>query len=275
MKTFFARTACALICALATSGFVHAQTSDSGQQAPRATPAPASDEAPYVTSKGFATKMFTVVNRDPRLLIPALRLLGSGFKGALIESSTELRTITVRDFPENVASIEEAIKVLDKPEPPQATIELRLHVLLASNSAVLGEPVPQELDSVITQLKSTLRYTNYTLVTSVIQRTKSGSYSIWSEGLGRFLPAPSPEAARWSRYQYRIENIALDPDAGAGSAGAIVLRKFAFDVSDSVSGPVARMQTDLNLRDGEKIVVGTAGIVDRGLVLVLSAKVVK
>jgi hypothetical protein len=35
------------------------------------------------------------------------------------------------------------------------------------------------------------------------------------------------------------------------------------------------MQTDVNLRDGEHVVVGTAGIVDRGLILVLAARVVK
>jgi hypothetical protein len=37
----------------------------------------------------------------------------------------------------------------------------------------------------------------------------------------------------------------------------------------------ARVQTALNLRDGEKVVVGTAALRNRALVIVLTAKLIK
>src|SRR5512134_4140032 len=102
MKTLFARTAGALVCALAASTLSLAQEprpTQPGQPRPEMarpdTPQPPPTAEPaYVTSRDFATKMFTVVNRDPHQLVRALKLLGSGFRGAQMEASPELRTIT-------------------------------------------------------------------------------------------------------------------------------------------------------------------------------------
>src|ERR1700730_3452280 len=70
----------------------------------------------YVTNTGFKNRVFEVHNRMPDDLVPVIKLLTSGFKGAQLAASNEFRTITVRDFPENIAAIEEAIKRLDTPE---------------------------------------------------------------------------------------------------------------------------------------------------------------
>src|SRR2546423_15097856 len=82
-------------------------------QAPQPTPSPSDN---YVTNTGFKNRVFEVHNRTPEDLIPVLRLLTSGFKGAQVSASNEFRTIIVRDFPENIAAIEDAIKRLDVPE---------------------------------------------------------------------------------------------------------------------------------------------------------------
>ena len=65
----------------------------------------------YVTNTGFKNRVFEVHNRMPEDLVPVIRLLTSGFKGAELAASNEFRTITVRDFPENIAAIEEAIVI--------------------------------------------------------------------------------------------------------------------------------------------------------------------
>src|SRR6266481_5528109 len=77
-----------------------------GQTPNQATPAPVDR---YVTNSGFKNRVFDVHNRMPDDLVPVIRLLTSGFKGAELAASNEFRTITVRDFPENIAAIEEAI----------------------------------------------------------------------------------------------------------------------------------------------------------------------
>jgi type II secretory pathway component GspD/PulD (secretin) len=101
-----------------------------GQTPSQSTPTPADN---YVSNTGFKNRVFEVHNRLPDDLVPVIRLLTSGFKGAQLSASNEFRTITVRDFPENIAAIDEAIKRLDTPEVARPNIELRMHVLLASN----------------------------------------------------------------------------------------------------------------------------------------------
>src|SRR5262245_66114399 len=120
----------------------------------------------YVTEKNFKSKVFEIKTRDPNSLASVLRQLGSGFKGASLSSSSDFRTITVRDFPENIATMEEAIKRLDVPAAPRPNIELHMHALIASNSGGSGAPAPAELKDVLEQLRGTLNYKNYELATS-------------------------------------------------------------------------------------------------------------
>src|ERR1044072_6686975 len=70
----------------------------------------------YVTQKMFQTRVFDVKNRDPQSLVRVLAPLTSGFRGATVSANADFRTISVRDFPENIAVIEEAIRRLDTPE---------------------------------------------------------------------------------------------------------------------------------------------------------------
>ena len=61
-------------------------------------------ESEYNTSRDFRSKVFEVHNRDPHDIAAAVSLLGSGFKGATLNVNNQLRTITIRDFPENLAA---------------------------------------------------------------------------------------------------------------------------------------------------------------------------
>src|SRR6266849_215742 len=53
-------------------------------------PAPADK---YVTNSGFKNRVFEVHNRMPDDLVPVIRLLTSGFKGAELAASNEFRTL--------------------------------------------------------------------------------------------------------------------------------------------------------------------------------------
>src|SRR6266480_6333784 len=129
-----------LIAITSVTMLAHAQT----------TPAPSDN---YVTNTGFKNRVFEVQNRTPEDLVPVIRLLTSGFKGAQLSASNEFRTITVRDFPENIAAIDEALKRLDTPEAARPNIELRIHVLLASNKDGVPNQYPADLKDVIAELQ--------------------------------------------------------------------------------------------------------------------------
>jgi hypothetical protein len=249
-------------------------------------------ESQYVDFSGFKGKVFEVKHRDPEDLRHILGPLGSGFKGATITASRTFKTLTVRDFPENIAAMEEALKRLDVPLPAQAerpaadpdpNVELHLHVLVASNIEGASNQQPAELKDTLKQLQSTLTYKNYYLLTSIVQRTRigvSGNTGIQGEGLATAgAPLfPSGQAREISaHYSYSINQIYPELKT-AGSP--IAVRNFNFAIQgagaqDNALLGSAKINTNLSVRDGEQVVVGTASLKDKGLILVLSAKVIK
>ena len=239
-------------------------------------PAPADK---YVTNSGFKNRVFEVHNRMPDDLVPVIRLLTSGFKGAELAASNEFRTITVRDFPENIAAIEEAIKRLDTPEVTRPDIELRMHVLLASNKEGASNQYPADLKDVIAEMQKTLNFKDYTLLTSIVQRTREsrGPRNAYLDGRGSAEVAwPNPNVPagtekRISNYQFYANSVALTSSPSA--ATEIQLGEFTFSLS--VPGTEAKIHSDVRMRDGEKVVVGTAGFSDKALILVMTARVLK
>ena len=217
----------------------------------------------------------------PDDLIPAIRLLTSGFKGAELAASNEFRTITVRDFPENIAAIEEAIKRLDTPEVARPNIELRMHVLLASNKDGTANQFPADLKDVISELEKTLSFKEYTLLTSIVQRTREsrGPRNSYLDGRGSAEVAwpnpnvPAGSEKRISNYSFSANSVALT--ASPSGAAEIQLGEFTFSLSVPGTVTEARIHSDVRMRDGEKVVVGTAGFSDKALILVMTARVLK
>lgn len=257
-----------LLCAgFATVVSVQAQT----------TPAAAATDN-YVTNTGFKNKVYEVRNRPPEDLLQVLRLLTSGFKGAQLSASNEFRTITVRDFPENIAAIEEALKRLDTPEAPRPSLEIRMHVLLASNAEGKPSQYPADLKEVIGELQKTLNYKEYSLLTSIVQRTREsrGFHAGHLEGKGSaevISPAGGGNTERrmMSYYSFVANSIAIV--AGPSGVGDIEFGDFNFSLA--MPGNESKIRSDVRMRDGEKVVVGTAGFQDKAVILVMTARVLK
>ena len=253
---------------LLTPALVLAFVSATSAQQPAASPA--SNQPEGVTERTFKSRVFEVKYRDPNSLLSALYNLGSGFKGAAMSANSEFRTITVRDFPENLATIEEALKRLDVPAAPRPSIELHMHVVIASNSGGTATEVPADLKDVLTQLRGTLNYRNYELAASIVQRLAETPRGLQGSGTAE-LPSTNPASPESvMRYDYFINNVSLVQNASG--ATSVQIAEFAF-VAPSTER--VKVQTALNLRDGEKVVVGTATIRNRALVIVLTAKLIK
>jgi hypothetical protein len=236
------------------------------------TPSPSAQTKPednYVTEKGFKSKVFTITNRDVNQLSSVLKPLLSGFKGAMIVPNGEFKTLTVRDFPENIATIEEALKRLDTPNAPRPNIELHMFLLLASNTSSATGQLPAELKDVLTQLAGTLTYKNYELAASVVQRLTETPRGLHGSGTAEISTPTSPPTMTPVPYDYAINSVSIVQNPAGGST--IQIGEFSFGTR--TSAVAASVQTALNLRDGEKVVVGTATIRDRALIVVLTAKV--
>lgn len=225
-----------------------------------------------VTHTSFKNRVFEVKYRDPESLLPVLRLLTSGHRGAGVTADRTFKTLTVRDFPENIASVEEALRRLDTPEAPRPEVELRMHVLLASNADGLANQSPADLKDVVSQLQSTLNYKSYYLLTTVIQRARDrAAYfpAISGEGLAQ-LKAPGGEALDFN-YAYAANSLTFTP--APSGAMTVQLGQFYFRLSSKEGN--AQLRSDVGVREGEKVVVGTAGLRDKALILVLTARLLK
>jgi len=232
----------------------------------------------FVTEKGFKSKIFELKYREAESVARVLRQLGSGFKGASMSANSEFKTITVRDFPENLATIEEALKRLDTPAAPRPNIELHMYVLVASNTSGAASgtsaQVPAELKDVLTQLRQTLTYRNYEVVTSVVQRLTETPRGLRGKGTAEVSGSSMPAGNFILPYEYLINSVSLE----STSTGAAMLQIGEFSFTTGLTSTTidnrTQVQTALNLRDGEKVVVGTATLGDRALIIVLTAKLI-
>ena len=239
------------------------------------------NEPNWVEISGFKGQIFDIKNRDPVELFYILQPLGSGFKGAIMQPNNEYKTITVRDFPENIATIGEAIKRLDvplPPKPPRPTfpdIEVFVYVLIASNCEIAGAPSPPVLADVLKQLQMTLNYKSYQLLTSIVQRTRYENGSSNAAGT-----ADLPDKSLTGEYALQIGNINPENRQADSSQIALGSLQFTMRAFNEIGGRAnlvgdTRINTRLSVRDGEKVVVGTTSLRDKAVILVLTTKILK
>jgi hypothetical protein len=250
-----------------------------------AAPAALAQDAPkqednYVTQKIFQNRVFDVKNRDPQSLVRVLAPLTSGFRGALVSANTEFRTISVRDFPENIAVIEEAIRRLDTPEPARPGVEFRVHMLVASNDEAVPSRYPAELSDVVKQLQASLGYKHFSLMGSQIVRGKGGRGENSNRGVADIkLANDTPASKNPVYYTYNLINVSLEDGAGPAR---IQVELFNMEMrvplwlgGDKIVYESVGFKNPVTLREGERVVAGTTSIADKNVVVILSASTTK
>jgi hypothetical protein len=175
-------------------------------------------------------------------------------------------------------------------KPPTAAVknlDVQLHLLLASNDAGEKSNLPQSLDPIVRQLKSSLSFSNFRLATNFVNRVKDGG-TLESRGLiasNVFLPVttnPVPQTA----YEFTLTNIKLDDDLTS-----VDIPRFRFGLSipvitgmthgegnvpatPAINYQPASINTEMTLTEGTPTVVGTMNTTrsDQMLILVITVK---
>ena len=238
-----------------------------------------SEEPKAGTPRGpLVQRVFVIKHADVSQLV---RVLGIFPAQITFSTHPEMTVLGVSASPAVVAAIEETIKRLDVPPPPVKSVELTGYILDAVAQPGAQTSVPAELESVVTQLKRTFSYTAYRLSDTLIARVRDGA-GVQVEALGS--GGPNPPARR--THALRASRAAITARDGAS---VVSLKKLRFLVQIPVpTGPpgseakayqykdVGVETEDLDLREGQKVVVGKTGVGDGGdaLILVLTAKVV-
>lgn len=237
-------------------------------------------EPEYVTNRDFRSKVFEVHNRDAHDIASSIRLLGSGAKGAAVDVNSQLKTITVRDFPENLATIEAAIQRLDVPAKVSTDAEMRVWVVIGAKSPVNGgQSLPEELEPVVKELRSTLRYSHYALMAATVNRVARG---IMVEGSGVAEPEAlgmtvKPEQPVLYTYRLRQPSIVAAGDRQALSAESFNFgMRIPIDVGKgSIQYQNVGFDTPVTVRDKEKVVIGTTTMGDKALIVIVTADITK
>jgi len=265
-----------LIIVLATTGLASAGTQDKK---------PEQTEPDIETLKQLKGKIFELKYREPSAIFQVLKPLGSGYKAASMTIDNDLHLITVRDFPENLASIEEAIKRLDVPQNarPKANLEVQLSLIAASRigPASSGE-IPTQIAGVLETLRNTMKYKNYRYITTFINRASDGG-NVHASGAADAFFQVSETKGRQTFYDYNVNGITTVKTEGSDQI--IQVRDFRFTtrvpivVSSGSGGSKIEYQnmdisTGLTMKDGEIVVVGTSnvGSSDEALIVVISIK---
>ncbi len=161
-------------------------------------------------------------------------------------------------------AIETAIKVIDALDEPRPSIDLRVFVLAASREG--STDVPGELESTVEQLKGVLGYTGFQLLDSITLQVMEGRKARADGGI-RF-----GDNDQRTGYHFSFQKVTVVPEDEV----RIRFEDLKFEVDGAIAGTLrASLMTDVEIRKGQKAVIGSSTPRGDGdtLVLILEASV--
>jgi len=171
----------------------------------------------------------------------------------------------------------------------ETNLDTQLYLIVATNQDVDDTKLPASLDLVIRQLRASLPFRNYRLAATLVNRVKNeGRLNLRWIGGPFATPSGSASAATPSFSDFNIRTVRLVRD----SAGQQLVQMSGFSYGARIpiqtgtaiasNGPAAPiinyeptgLNTDISMREGEPVVVGTlnAGPSGDAIILVVSAK---
>ena len=217
-------------------------------------------------------KLFLLKYADPGHVASLL-----GVFNASVRPDSEMHALAVETTPgPTMAAIEEAIQRLDVPSAASKNIEMTAYLLIGGETAGT-EPsaMPKELDSVVAQLKNAFAFKSYRLLDILALRTRVGQRAS-NSSLGRPIQVDMGTSSAPPTTQFRINS------AGIGSDETTV-RIDGLNLQSRI--PVATgqgqfgyqdvgLQADVDIKQGQKVVIGRVSVAESALFLVLTAQVV-
>jgi hypothetical protein len=215
-------------------------------------------------------KVFEIKHADVDRLAGVLSLFGG------VNANRELRVIGVSASSRIMPAIEETIRRLDVPPPTPKNIELTAYLLMGDEQEGSSSATPADLEGVIKQLRATFAYKSFNILDTLVVRSrdkKDGEV----RGVARFSPDESTPAHYKFTYasasivsdekgrSIRVDRLRLNASVPVKPKGSSV-----FQVVDT------GFATDVDIREGQKVVVGKATVdgTTNALILVITAKIV-
>ena len=221
------------------------------------TPAAAETSKPEPREK----RVFQVKYADVRSLRNVLNVFGYG-----ITADTDLHVLAVSAPADVMNAIQDAIQRLDVPTAAPKDIELTVYLVVASEQAAAGDGLPADLQPVVHQLKGVFSFKSFRMLDTVVLRTQPGNKA---NAVGVISNGSTD-----TPYHFSVR-----PSAAAeGPQGRLIRLD---DLSLGLRVPTrsgredAGINTEITVREGQKVVVGKSNLggPDQALILVVTAKV--
>lgn len=211
-------------------------------------------------------KLVTVKYADPA----AIRYLLANF-GVDIQVEPRMRVIALSGPRSKVTTAEDAIKQLDVPAAAQKDIELTVYFVAASdqsNPTPGGKPIPPDLQSTVSTLKTTFPFKTYEMLDTLSLRARSGvgAQSTGQLSGGRLtnfsVNSASLEAdGSMIRLDHLHAGLRIPHSQGQGKGDTYMDTGISTDIVD--------------VKEGQKLVVGRSSLdgPEKAMFLILIAKV--
>lgn len=200
-----------------------------------------------------------------------------GIFRAEIRADPTLKIMIVRAPKETLHVIEEVINKFDVPPPVVKNIELTAYLLAVAEKADGAGNLPADLQPVVKQLRGVFPYPAFRLLDTLVLRTREGGEAEVSGMAASGVGTPTVY-----RLNFRSARITSD------EKGRIVwLERLRLNARVPIAGQVhpgipqqfsytdMLIAADVDIREGQKVVVGKANIEgpDKALFLVVTAKI--
>jgi hypothetical protein len=218
------------------------------------------------------TKVIELKNVDYR------RIIQGGLLDAFhVNPRGNGQTVVLSGEPASLAAAEAFIRKLDvRPRNIEATFYI---VAASATPGAQSSGITNELEPVVKQLRNAFAYQSFKLLeTSITRGRENGELG----GSGH-LPVSNPDSSMKRTYNFRVERVAISP----GEKGTIIrFDKLEFwvhspdvvktNVTKKPEFTTAGIRADLDVREGQKVVVGKSNFdgAEGAFFLIVTARVV-
>ena len=204
-------------------------------------------------------KLFVLKYADPEQIRSLIGIFGN------VTPNSQMHALAVSATPEAMTAIDDAIKRLDVPSAASQNVELTAYLLIGSQGEnAAASPLPKDLDGVVAQLKTAFSYKNYNLMDVLSLRTRAGQQASTS-GMGGAVQLDNVGRPSSVTTSFTIES------ANIASDGTVRINRLS--ISSRVEGngatPSASIRADVDLKEGQKVVVGKTGMTPNAAVFVV------
>lgn len=175
----------------------------------------------------------------------------------------------------------------DTKQEDETNLETHLFLIVASNQDVGDSKLPPSLDTVVRQLRASLPFRNYRLVSTLINRVKNdGRLQLnWVGAPMTSVASTAPTTPSFSHFNIRQVRLVRNNEgqqliqmAGFSFGARVPIQMSAIaangEVKPTTSYEQTGLGTDISMKEGEPVIVGTLNVGPSGdaIILVVSAR---